>query len=247
MKDKIVKLGISEIEAQELINVSKDINKDYDLLLKQYPIQYLIGYVNFYGYKILVDNRVLIPRYETEYLVEKTINYIKRIFDKKKIKILDLCTGSGAIAIAIQKELNANVSASDISKEALDLASENAKINDSSIDFIKSDLLNNINERFDVIISNPPYISKNEEIMESVKKYEPHLALYAEDNGLYNYDKILGAISKNINNKYLIAFEIGCTQGEEISKMINKYLPKSRYIIEKDLSNKDRYVFIFSE
>jgi len=100
--NKIVNLGISKIEAEELVKVSRNIEKDYKKLLDNYPIQYLIGYVNFYGNKILVDENVLIPRYETEYLVEKTINYSKKIF-KNKINVLDLCTGSGAIAITLYK------------------------------------------------------------------------------------------------------------------------------------------------
>ena len=246
MKDKIINLGISKTEAEELIKVSKDIDKDYKLLLKKYPIQYLIGYVNFYGYKIEVNENVLIPRYETEYLVEKTIKYAKKMFNND-IKILDIGTGSGAIAISLQKELNAEVTAIDISEKALDVAKKNAIVNESNITFLKSDMLKNVIDRYDIIISNPPYISKNEEIMESVKMYEPNIALYADNEGLYYYDKILGNISKNIKEKCLIAFEIGYLQGQKIIEMVNKYLPNSNSKIEQDLSGKDRYIFIFIE
>ena len=246
MLNKIVELGYSKVEAQELIKVSKNIDEDYKKLLNQYPIQYLIGYVNFYGYKINVNENVLIPRYETEYLVEKTIKYIKDEFNSE-INILDLCTGSGSIAIALSKELNCSVNASDISSKALEIARINAKENNADINYIESDLFDKINGKYDVIISNPPYISKNEKIMYSVDKYEPHEALYADDEGLFYYDKILGEIKNHLNNKYIIAFEIGYTQGEKIKKLAKKYLNNPKVLIEKDLSNKDRYVFIFSK
>ena len=245
MLNKIVELGYSKLEAQELIKVSKNIDEDYNKLLNKYPIQYLIGYVNFYGYKINVNENVLIPRYETEYLVEKTIKYIKDRFNSD-INILDLCTGSGAIAIALSKELNVHVKASDISSKALEVAKINIKENNANINCIESDLFNKIKGKYDVIISNPPYISKNEEIMYSVDKYEPHEALYADNEGLFYYDKILSEINKYLNEKYIIAFEIGYTQGESIKRLAEKYLNSPRIIIEKDLSNRDRYVFIFN-
>ena len=245
MLNKIVELGYSKLEAQELIKVSKNIDEDYNKLLNKYPIQYLIGYVNFYGYKINVNENVLIPRYETEYLVEKTIKYIKDRFNSD-INILDLCTGSGAIAIALSKELNVHVNASDISSKALEVAKINIKENNANISCIESDLFNKIKGKYDVIISNPPYISKNEEIMYSVDKYEPHEALYADNEGLFYYDKILSEINKYLNEKYIIAFEIGYTQGESIKRLAEKYLNSPRIIIEKDLSNRDRYVFIFN-
>ena len=247
MKNKIIDLGFSPREVDELLKVSKNINEDYDKLKNNYPIQYLIGYVNFYGYKINVNENVLIPRYETEYLVEKTIKYIKEIFKNNKINILDLGCGSGCISVALSKETNSTVTAIDISEEALNVAKSNAKENDVNINFIKNDMLDNINEKFDVIISNPPYISENEEIMDMVKLYEPNIALYAPNNGLYFYEKILSNISKNLKEKYLIAFEIGITQSQEIINIIMKYLPKSKYFVEKDLTNRDRFIFILNE
>ena len=245
MLNKIVELGYPKQEVKELMKVSKNIEEDYKKLLEGYPIQYLIGYVNFYGNKIYVNKNVLIPRYETEYLVEKTIKYIKDRFNSD-INILDLCTGSGAIAIALSKELNVHVKASDISSKALEVAKINIKENNANINCIESDLFNKIKGKYDVIISNPPYISKNEEIMYSVDKYEPHEALYADNEGLFYYDKILSEINKYLNEKYIIAFEIGYTQGESIKRLAEKYLNSPRIIIEKDLSNRDRYVFIFN-
>lgn len=247
MIDKICSLGISRREAQELINVSKDINKDYEKLKKKYPIQYLIGYVNFYGNKIEVNENVLIPRYETEGLVEETFNMINYYFNDT-LNIIDLGTGSGAIAIALGKLLpNSTIDAVDISKEALEVASLNAKENCVTINFILADMLDNNNKRYDLIISNPPYISKNDKIHEMVDKYEPHLALYAEDNGLEYYKKILASAKEHLNKKSIIAFEIGYKQEKEIISIASEYFKDAKIVVRKDLYDKNRYVFIINE
>lgn len=246
MLNKIIELGISKREAEELIKVSNDIERDYEKLKKEYPIQYLIGYVNFYGNKIKVNENVLIPRYETELLVEKTIKYAKTLFNKK-LNILDIGTGSGAISIALSKELDSSITACDISKEALSIAKLNSKENNCNIKFINSDIFENINDKFDIVISNPPYISEDEEIMNSVKKYEPHMALYADDNGLYFYKKIIEEAHNYLNNKFIIAFEIGWLQASSIKDIALKYFNNSNIVIEKDYSGKDRYLFIINE
>ena len=246
MINKIISLGISKREAEELISVSKDIEHDYKLLKDGYPIQYLIGYVDFYGYKINVNEDVLIPRYETEYLLEKVINISKKIFSDK-INILDIGTGSGAISIVLKNELNSNVTACDISKKALNVAINNAKINNSNINFIESDIFSNINDKFDIIISNPPYISSDEVIMDSVKKYEPNLALYAPKDGLYFYEEIIKDARKYLNDKFIIAFEIGWWQGNLIYDIAKRYFNDSVIRIEKDLTDRDRYLFIIHE
>lgn len=246
MLNKIINLGISKREALELIKVSKNIEKDYNLLKEGYPIQYLIGYVDFYGYKINVDKNVLIPRYETELLVDKTINLIKKKFTNK-IDILDIGTGSGAISIVLSKNINSNVTACDISEKALNMAENNARLNNVNINFIESDLFSNVDSKFDVIISNPPYISYDEEIMESVKKYEPNLALFANNNGLEFYDKILSNITNYLKKNFIIAFEIGYTQANDISNLANKYLKNINLTVEKDFSGRDRYIFITNE
>lgn len=246
MINKIISLGISKREAEELISVSKNIEHDYELLKDGYPIQYLIGYVDFYGYKINVNEDVLIPRYETEYLLEKVINVSKKIFGNK-INILDIGTGSGAISIVLKNELNSNVTACDISEKALNTAINNAKINNSNINFIKSDIFSNVNSKFDIIISNPPYISSDEVIMDSVKKYEPNLALYAPNDGLYFYEEILKDARKYLNDKFIIAFEIGWWQGNLIYDIAKRYFNDSIIRIEKDLTGRDRYLFIIHE
>lgn len=207
------------------------------------PVQYIVGNVNFYGNTINVNKNVLIPRFETELLVDKTIKYIKTNF-KNHVDILDIATGSGCIAITLKKEIDSTVDASDISEEALKVAQKNALNNKVDINFINSDMLTNITKKYDIIISNPPYLTKEDDIMDIVKNNEPEIALYAKDNGLYYYDVILKNIKNNLKDKYLIAFEIGYTQGEAIKNLALKYLDNINVKIEKDYSNKDRFIFI---
>lgn len=246
MINKIMSLGFSRPESEELVKVSKNIEEDYKKLLEGYPIQYLIGYVDFYGYKIYVNENVLIPRYETEYLVQKTINYSKKIFNNK-LDILDLGTGSGAISIVLGRELNSIVTGVDISEDALNVAKKNAIENKVSINFIKSNMLDSVEGKYDIVVSNPPYIDIDEKIMDSVKKYEPHLALYAKDNGLYFYKNILSNIKPYLKERFIIAFEIGWWQGSLIEKIAQEYFENSNILIEKDLTNRDRYIFIINE
>lgn len=210
------------------------------------PVQYIVGNVDFYGYKINVNKNVLIPRFETEELIFKTINLIKKNLNEN-IKVLDIGTGSGCISIALKKEIpGLDITAVDISEDALVVAKNNALENNCEINFIKSDLFNNIDDKYDLIISNPPYISYDEQIMDIVKKNEPHLALYAKNNGLYFYEEIIKNSSNYLNDKNIIAFEIGYLQANEIKKMAHKYYPSSNIIIEKDMQEKDRFVFIIN-
>lgn len=210
------------------------------------PVQYIVGNVDFYGYKINVNKNVLIPRFETEELIFKTINLIKKNLNEN-IKVLDIGTGSGCISIALKKEIpGLDITAVDISEDALVIAKNNALENNCEINFIKSDLFNNIDDKYDLIISNPPYISYDEQIMDIVKKNEPHLALYAKNNGLYFYEEIIKNSSNYLNDKNIIAFEIGYLQANEIKKMAHKYYPNSNIIIEKDMQEKDRFVFIIN-
>ena len=207
------------------------------------PVQYIVGNVNFYGNTINVNKNVLIPRFETELLVDKTIKYIKNNF-KHHVDILDIATGSGLFAITLKKDIDSSVDASDIYESALKVAHKNALNFILDINFINSDMLTNITKKYDIIISNPPYLTKEDDIMDIVKNNEPEIALYAKDNGLYYYDIILKNIKNNLKDKYLIAFEIGYTQGEAIKNIALKYLDNINVKIEKDYSNKDRFVFI---
>lgn len=225
-------------------------DKDMETVIKELesgiPVQYIVGNVDFYGNTFKVNKNTLIPRFETELLVEKTIKYINKYFNNE-IKILDIGTGSGCIAITLNKLLdNSMVTAVDISKDALDVARENNKINNTDVNFIESDVFSNINYKYDVIISNPPYISYDEDIMDVVYNNEPHMALYADDNGLYFYDKILRECRKYLTDRFLIAFEIGYKQGNDILNIINKYFDNVNISLEKDYSGRDRFIFIWN-
>ena len=222
-----------------------DITSALERLEQGEPIQYIVGNVDFYHSNFKVTKDVLIPRFETEELVDKTINYIK-MYLKEPLNIVDLGTGSGCIAISIKKEINCNMDAVDISKKALEIARMNAKENNVDINFYCGSFLEPLNKKYDVIISNPPYISYDEEIMDVVKNNEPALALYADNNGLACYEEILKNISKYLNDKIIIAFEIGYKQGDSIKALALNYLPNARISIEKDLQGKDRFVFIFN-
>ena len=221
-----------------------DISVAKEKLKQNIPVQYIVGEVDFYGYLFIVNSNVLIPKFETEQLVEHAINYIRNLF-KKKVNILDIGTGSGCIAITLKKKIECNIVATDISKKALEVASLNAKKNDVDIALVESDIFNNIHEKYDVIISNPPYISYDEEIMKIVDANEPHNSLYATCDGLYFYINILKECQKYLNDKFLIAFEIGQTQASRIKLLIDKYLSDVYVDVLKDLQGLDRFVFIY--
>ena len=208
------------------------------------PVQYIVGDVDFYGNTLKVNKNVLIPRPETEFLVEKTYNYIKQYL-KEDISILDIGTGSGCIAISLKKLLpDTKVTACDISSLALEVAVDNSKLVNNDIEFIQSDIFSNISDKYDCIISNPPYIREDEQIMDIVKNNEPHLALYAKDNGLYFYKEIIKQSKEHVNDKFIIAFEIGEEQGQNVINIAKEYYPNDLVILEKDLQQLDRYLFI---
>ena len=244
--DNYIHLSNDEKNGKEDIDINKI--KKLQIALKKsktLPLQYIIGNVNFYGYTYKVNKNVLIPRFETEELVENTIKYIKQNLNEN-VSIIDLGTGSGAIGLTLKQELpNSQVTLLDISKDAIKVAIENAKKLDVKI--IENDMLEGINNKYDVIISNPPYISYNEEIMDIVKNNEPHIALYAENNGLYFYEKILRTCKKNLNKNFLIAFEIGFNQKEDIIKIINKYFDDVVIIAKQDMQKRDRMIFIMNK
>lgn len=221
------------------------LNKIVKKINKGYPIQYLIGYVDFYDCKILVDKRVLIPRFETELLVEIAINKIREKYNDKKINIIDMGTGSGCIAIKLAKEFpKSNVIAIDKSNKSLKLAKENAKINKVNITFKRKKFKSRIKEKYDVIISNPPYIGLKDEIDKNVLKYEPKKALYAIKEGMYFYEQILEQAKQILNKSYLIFLEIGYNQEKKLTKIIKEKLPKSKYTFLKDFNNKTRFCVI---
>ena len=220
----------------------QNINEIIKKLESHYPVQYLIGNVEFLNTIINVDERVLIPRFETELLVEKTIKRIKAL-NIQNPRIIDLGTGSGCIAISLKKNLPCFVTAIDISEQAIELAKENALKNQVEIEYKIETMINTNLEGYDVIISNPPYVKETEPVGEETK-YEPQNALFAKNNGLYFYEEILKNISKLSTMPKLVAFEIGMSEGEDIKSLALKYLSTKKILIEKDLTNRDRYIFI---
>lgn len=226
-------------------DLSKKYKEEIIALENGKPLQYVLGNVNFYGIKYYINENVLIPRFETEELVENTINYINKYFSNP-IDLIDLGCGSGVIGLTLEKKISPNsVDLIDISSKALEVTKVNANNLNSKANIIKNDFLDNINKKYDLIISNPPYIQADEEIEKIVKENEPALALYGGEQGLDCYKKILENMSKNLKEKALIAFEIGQSQANDIIALANKYLTNIKIIVKKDLSKRDRMLFIF--
>lgn len=231
--------------------MSKEIENKYFSLIEKHikedvPLSHLVGFEYFYDRKYKVTKDVLSPRMETEELIYKVIEYVKAS-NKNNFKILDLCTGSGIIAITLKKELeqvSVDVIASDISEEAIEVAKENAKFHDATIKFIKSDIFNNIDDKFDIIVSNPPYIDRKDEVtmQDNVLKYDPHLALFAEEEGMYFYRKIIEQANDYLNENGVIFFEIGYDQKDKIIKLadMNGYSAE----VYKDINGRDRMAFL---
>lgn len=232
----------------ELLNKKyKNMHRVIKKLNKHYPVQYLIGNVNFYGYEIIVNKNVLIPRFETETLVEKTIEYIKK-YNLTDTFVLDVGTGSGCISVTLKKEIpSLNITAIDKSKKALKIAKKNIKKNKVDVNLINEDIFKYkpIN-KYGVLISNPPYLSFDEKIDKECK-YEPRMALFARNDGLIFYENIIESSKKYMRNKSILAFEIGYLQGAYLKKFARKFYPNAIIKVEKDLANKDRYLFIINE
>lgn len=195
-----------------------------------------------------VNKDVLIPRFETEELVGYILSYYDEMFKTKKIKVVDIGTGSGNIAIALAKEEpNMEVSASDISPEAIEVAKENAKNNDAKVNFVVGDMLEPFiksGEKFDILVSNPPYIPDTEFVEDIVKDNEPHLALFGGSDGMKFYDMILKDADKILNYPALIAFEHSYNKKEQMINLAKKYFSDSQVEVIKDMQGKDRMTFI---
>lgn len=209
--------------------------------LKHIPIAYIFGKTNFYGYDLKVNENVLIPRLDTEVLVEKVVDDIKS--QNKKVSVLDIGTGSGAIIISVKKETGANCFAVDVSKNALVIAKENAKDNNAEIEFVESNLFDNIkNLKVDYIVSNPPYIETEvvKGLEPEVVSNEPILALDGGEDGLDFYRKIVKDSKNHLNKNGRLYFEIGYNQGESVSSLMKDDFEEIEVI--KDYGGNDRVV-----
>lgn len=256
LPEETVKAFLFELCNEFNINLYLDLDKEVNKkllekfesgitrILNNEPMNYVLGYSYFYGYKMIVNKDVLIPRVETEELVALILSQYDEYYNNQKIDICDVGTGTGAIAIALKREEdNLNVYASDISEDALNVARENAKNNDCQISFLQGSMLepyidNNIT--VDILVSNPPYIKTSEQIETSVYDFEPHIALFGGVDGLKYYREILENAHKIMSNKGLIFFEMGYDQKERLSELARKYYPDSEIKVFKDINNKDR-------
>ena len=234
---EIDKLKGRELSLEELNLIQEKVKLRAE---KRIPIQHIIGQAWFMGEYFKVTSDVLIPRDETEILVEKVMLDINK--ESKQLNVLDLCTGSGIIGITLSLETNAKVVAVDISSEAIDVASKNNDKLGSNVEFIKSDLFQNISQKFDIIVSNPPYI-KSEDILylqSEVKNHEPHLALDGGDSGLEFYKKIIKDAPKHLNPNGKLYFEIGMGQAEDIICLMKKDFTNIQVL--KDYNKIDRVI-----
>lgn len=205
------------------------------------PVQYIMGHAYFMGQKFKVNEKVLIPRGDTEHVVARAIDIINSYSYKN---ILDIGTGSGCISCMIAQKTEANVTAIDISEDALNIARENAKQFklEKQINFVQSNLFENIkNKKFDLIISNPPYIAQGTRLPQEVQ-HEPTSALFADDNGLYFYKQIISQAHNYLNPQGHIVFEIGYNQALEVSDILAKNQFKD-IMVEKDMAGLDRIVY----
>lgn len=212
-------------------------------LLAHQPAQYIIGTADFYGHTFQVDERVLIPRQETEELV----SLILAENNDPTCSVLDIGTGSGAIAISLAYDRTTwDLTASDISKKALEVAMENACLLQTDVTFIHSDCFDNISGKYDIIVSNPPYISKQDEkeVAINVLSSEPHLALFAADDGTAIYQKIATKAGKYLSKKGKIYLEIGYKQGRVVQKIFSTVFPEKRVRVLQDQFGKDRMVVV---
>ena len=251
---KLLLMELSEQTASEFFlnfkkNVDETLQKKYLDALDQYliyniPVQHLIGNSYFFGYAFKVNEDVLIPRAETEQLVGHVLYYIDTYFPNQNVNLLDLGTGSGCIGLTLAlEEKSLHVTISDISEKALKIASFNNENLHAEATVIQSDLFDSIQGKFDVIVSNPPYIPDSE-IVEDIVQKEPSVALYGGALGVDFYDRILEQAKSHLHEKAMIAFEHGYQQKEVIYGFARKHFPTGTIIQMKDLAGKDRFTLI---
>lgn len=213
------------------------------------PLGHVLGFEWFYGYRFKVNPDVLIPRPETEELVANILAAYDECFDGQDVDVIDVGTGSGAIAIALRKEeAHLQVTASDISEQAVAVARKNAADNAADVTFLTGDMLEPFIEagiRCDILVSNPPYIPVHEQMEHSVVDFEPHVALFGGEDGLKFYREIFANAYRVIKEKAILAFEMGYDQGERLRALAKEHFPDARVEIIKDLSGKNRMLFVY--
>jgi release factor glutamine methyltransferase len=260
LSPEVVKAFVFELCNEYGINLYLDLDKEADekvlqkfndgigRLLNDEPLNYVLGYTYFYGYKMIVNEKVLIPRPETEELTALILSQYDEYCAGRDVDLCDVGTGSGAIAIALKKEEDhLRVYASDISEEALSVAKENALLNDCEISFYQGSMLEPYighGIKVDILVSNPPYIKQNEEVERSVYDYEPHVALFGGDDGLRFYREIFENAHRIMKEQGMLFFEIGYDQKENLTRLAERYFPDSTIRVFKDINGKDRMLMI---
>lgn len=221
--------------------------------IKGQPIQYLIGYEYFYGRKFIVNEEVLIPRPETEELVEGVLNRIRKQWkNTDQLELVDVGTGSGAIAISLALECEQlTVHTVDIAEESIRVAKQNAQELHARVHFIHNDLLNYFieeNKRVDIVVSNPPYIPHEDwlGLDDVVKNHEPYRALVGGEDGLDFYHRFANDLPKVLKEKSLVAFEVGVNQGEQVADILRNAFPNSNVEVVFDINGKDRMVYMIN-
>lgn len=237
-------LCLEDEVAQEVL---EQYQRELEAINNGTPIQYAIGHVQFYGNQFYVNKNVLIPRFETEELVEKTLQKLEELFPQQEnLSVIDLGCGSGVIGLTVKKKKPSfQVTLLDISEEALLVAEKNRDSLDLDVRLLKGDMLEGHDEKYDVILSNPPYIREDEEIEEIVQQNEPPLALYGGVDGLKYYEQILKKGKTNLKDFFLIAFEIGCEQKDAVTHLAYQYLGNVQVECLKDMQGRDRILFIY--
>lgn len=262
LEEEAIKLLVLELSgldgAEFFMNLNSEIdsaledkiNKAIEQYLNGIPAQHIIGYSYFYGYKMIVNSSVLIPRPETEELVGLVLSYYDDLFAGKKVEVVDVGTGSGNIAIALSKEEpNMTLTATDISEEALQTAKQNAINNEAQVDFLQGNMLDPLIEKsmkFDILVSNPPYIPDDEYVEPIVKDNEPNIALFGGDKGMKFYNEILENASKILKPNCLLCFEHSHKTKEEMLALAKRTFPNGHAEVLKDLQGKDRFLVIIN-
>ena len=237
------------LDEEAKLSIQERFQEGIKSLQQEKPLSYILGYSWFYGYQLRVNEDVLIPRNETEELIGYILAGMDEHFNDSALTLFDVATGSGAIAIALQaEEPKLEVYASDISEKAVYQAKQNADLNHVQVEFMVGDMLEPFIHQglhCDILVCNPPYIPTNEMIERSVKEYEPHLALFGGEDGLKFYHEVFTKAHLVLNEKAMMAFEMGYNQAEVLTKQAKQYFPNARIEVIKDLNGLDRMLFLY--
>lgn len=244
MSSPVLYANMDEEVSEEIITKLNSCLKEH--VINNRPVQYIIGLAPFFGYDFIVDENVLIPRFETEELVENVLFLYDEYFKGEKIDLCDVATGSGCIGITLKnEEPNLNVVITDISNEALEVAKKNINKFNLDIEVLQGDMLKPlIGRKFDILVSNPPYIPDKEEVMSLVVDNEPNIALFGGSDGLKFYRIILEEAKYILKEKAIIAFEHGYDKKEEMRELCLNYFPNSIVKSIKDMQGKDRMTIV---